>query len=496
MQIAARIDVLNADEMARIKEAMLGMLSEVGIWIECPEAVAMMERHGYRMDGHRLKPTPDETQAFINNYAHAPLREASRPQGEIDRGRNEVVPGRKQFSIGTVNVCIFDYDTQRVRRGNLGDSRKAALFANGLECIGSVNPVVVPAEVHPELALLAAQVEVCKFSRKAGAFNPGPHLTPRNLPFWEEMGYLAAGGRESCEKHPVLGLAGFDMSSPMRLSKFCTDRTRISMKFRKLGGSVSSLPLQGLNAMVTVAGGVAQSLAEVLGGGMFLEMIEKEMTGATHYAFRFAPGFVPVDMRCARKACSGVENTLAHIALSQMTEFLGLPVSRRNYGSGKTEAKLWGVQSGSERTLNTVFPLLAGLGWGPSVGDMFSEEYFSFEQAIMDLDLYGMANRIIEGVRVDGDALNLGVFKEGIAAGLFTGLEHTAANFRTEMYLPQLASRESYAQWDDEGRKTLEEKAHERVVEILARAEPDPKYPPEVLREMERLLERFKEAFA
>jgi len=126
---------------------------------------------------------------------------------------------------------------------------------------------------------------------------------------------------------------------------------------------------------------------------------------------------------------------------------------------------------------------------------MCTNDYFSFEQAIIDFEFHEMGNRIIEGVRVDDNALDFEVFKEGVAAGLFTALEHTAANYRTELYLPKLASRESYTQWDNGGRKSIEEKAHERVVAILKKAQPEPKYPPDLLKEMDKLLERFKQDF-
>lgn len=486
MQTAAKVDVLSPDEMWKIKQTMLRMLHEMGILIECPEAAAMMQRHGYRMAGQRLKPTPDETLAFINNYAHSPARKPA-------RRRDELVPFPKKFGLGVCDVNILDWDTKQKRRGTLEDTRQAALLANELEYIGGLHVVVLPAEIHPELAEIAAIVEASKYTPKVSGIGGGQQLTPRNLQYREELGQLIAGGPQA---YQGLGLAGFDMSSPMKLSKFCTDRTRLTMKYKRLGGSSTTLPLQGLTGMVTLAGCIAQSLAETLGGGMFLEMIEKEMTGAAHYAFRMSPSFVPADMRTMREACSAVENTLAHIAIDQMLECLGLPLMKYNYGGGKTESKLWDAQCGFEKMLNTVFPLLGGIGWGPYfLGEMCTNEYFSFEQVLIDYEMSAMGNRILEGIRVDDTALDFEVFKAGVAAGLFTALEHTGEYYRSELYLPNLTSRESYTQWDNNGRKLLEEKAHAQIVEILKKAQPQPKYPPELLKEMDKMLERFKKDF-
>ncbi|MBI3946229.1 MAG: trimethylamine methyltransferase family protein [Armatimonadetes bacterium] len=486
MKTQSRIDVLDDGEKARIKQTMLQMLHQVGIWIECPEVVAMMKRHGYRMEGHRLKPTPDETTAFLDNYARNSTRKPP--------GRHAERSPIKTVTLGLADVAILDWETRRKRRGRLDDARTSALFANGLDYVNSLYITVLPADVPSDLAAIAFIVEASKYTRKAPGFGGGQQLTARNHKYWEAMGCVLAGGREAYMKNPGMGLQGFDMSSPMKLTKFVTDRTRLLMQYKKLGGGVTTLPLQGLTGMVTLAGCIAQSLAETFGGGMFLEMVEKEMTGTAHYAFRMNPSFVPADLRFAREACSALENTLGHIAISQMMEHLNLPDQRQNYGPGKSESKLWDAQCGYEKMLNTVFPLLAGLNWGPVYpGELATNEYFSFEQAIIDYELLEMGNRIIEGVRVDDNALDLDAFKEGVEAGIFSGLMHTAQSFRGELYLPKLASRESYAQWDKAGRKTIEERAHERVVQVFQKAEPRPKYSPDLQKELEKLLASFME---
>jgi len=485
MHLKSRIDVLEPREQEQIKQTMLTMLHEVGIFVECQEVVASLKRHGYRMDGQRLKPTPEETLAFLDRYAHAPTRQATIP-------RDTMLPA-KAHVLGLADVSILDWETKRKRRGCLDDARRSALFVNGLENT-QLYITALPGEIHPELAAIAAIVESSKYTAKVAGFGGGQQATPANIKYWEAMGCVVAGGMEAYLRNPHLRLRGFDMSSPMKLSKFCTDRNRMLMKYKRLGGAVTTLPLQGLTGMVTLAGCVAQSLAETIGGGLYMEMVEKEMTGSAHYAFRMSPSLVPADLRFMREACSAVENTLGHIAIAQMQEYLGLPVTRTNYGSGKSESKWWDVQDGFEKMLNRVFPLLAGLGWG-ALGEMATNEYFSFEQALLDLEMIGMGNRMIEGVRVDGNALDVEVFRQGVAAGLFAGLEHTAENYRAELYLPQLASRDSYTQWDHAGRRAIEERAHARVEEIIRTAEPQPKYPPDVQRDLEKLLAGFQREF-
>lgn len=488
MKLASRVEVLNTEEKARIKQTAFRMLHEVGILIECPEAAAMMKRHGYRMDGQRLKPTPAQTQLFVHNYARL-------NSCRTGYARDEIVP-RPRRTLGVADINILDWDLKQKRRGRLEDARTAGLFANGLDRVGNVYVVALPAEVHPELAAMAAIIEAARYTPKVGRISGGQQLTPRNLKHYEAMARLVAEGTAEDKHTPLFSLAGFDMSSPMRLSKFATNRTRMTMRFRCLGGSSTTLPLQGLTGPVSLAGCIAQSLAETFGGGMFLEMIEREMVGEPRYAFKMLPSFVPADMRHMREACSAVENTLGHIAIDQMLEYLTLPIAKYNYGRGKTEAKLWDVQNGYEKMLNMVFPLLGGIGWGPSaIGEMCTNDYFSFEQAIIDCELIAMGERIMQGITVDDAALDMEAFKQGAAQDVFTNLEHTVEHYREELFLPELASRESYEKWDQGGRLAIEEKAHQRVVEILEKAEPEPKYDAGLLAEMDALCKRFAKDF-
>ena len=71
--------------------------------------------------------------------------------------------------------------------------------------------------------------------------------------------------------------------------------------------------------------------------------------------------------------------------------------------------------------------------------------------------------------------------------GSYLSEEHTVKFFRQELFFPRMFRRQTIEQWLKSGGKMIHEVAHERVMEILAKAGPV-ELPPGVDTEMERAL--------
>lgn len=480
MKTKAKIEVLNESEMEQIKGFILKLLDEVGCWVEDPDALRLFKRHGYRVEKERVYSSPEQTMRFIHAYGKARHRNDEIPRGTLLKDQGAY--------IGVSDVHIFDWNLKQKRKGTLQDTAQAALVVNHLDYVGSMGMVVQPHEIHPQLRAIAAFVEGAKNTPKVG-FASTDQLTPENAKYYLQMGYLVAGGKDRFLKEPLFGV-GVDMLSPLKLPKFSSDRIQFGLE--NIGGvRISTCVLQGMTGMVTLASIVGQVFAETLFGGMYVELLEKER-GCSRYNFRMnGNAFVAADMRTMREACGTIENSLAHIAMNQMEEYLGLPQSKYYYGVVHTESKIPDIQAGYEKMATCLFPLLAGLTWGHCLGELCTNDYFSLEQVIIDHEIVEMTRRAAYGVNVSGDALDIEVFKEGVAEGMFTGLKHTVDNFRRESFLPELGSRDFYAQWAQD-RTSIEEKAHARIEEILKVARPAPKYEAPMLKDMENLLKNFE----
>jgi trimethylamine--corrinoid protein Co-methyltransferase len=76
-------------------------------------------------------------------------------------------------------------------------------------------------------------------------------------------------------------------------------------------------------------------------------------------------------------------------------------------------------------------------------------------------------------------------------SGSYIGELETSRQFRKELYIPSLFSREPYDTWEKEGRRLAIERARERALDILAKHQPRQVEPA-----VEGELLAFKEAVA
>ena len=83
-----------------------------------------------------------------------------------------------------------------------------------------------------------------------------------------------------------------------------------------------------------------------------------------------------------------------------------------------------------------------------------------------------MIRRVLDGVTVTDDTMAVDVIRQVAQGGDFLSQEHTVRYFRQEMFFPKLFKRLAIDEWTNAGSKMIHEVAHERVLEILAKAGP------------------------
>jgi trimethylamine--corrinoid protein Co-methyltransferase len=89
---------------------------------------------------------------------------------------------------------------------------------------------------------------------------------------------------------------------------------------------------------------------------------------------------------------------------------------------------------------------------------------------------------------VDDETLALDVIAELGPTGDYMGHDHTLRHFRDPFY-SSLADKGTHSQWVDRGATTMEERAAERVDELLRTHEPEP-LPADVQKDLGRIVER------
>ena len=99
----------------------------------------------------------------------------------------------------------------------------------------------------------------------------------------------------------------------------------------------------------------------------------------------------------------------------------------------------------------------------------------SYEQLVIDDEIFGMIFRAAKGIDVDEGKLAADVIVKVVKeSSNFLEQKHTLKHFQSEYFRPKLASKDARARWEKLGSKSIVEVARERVKKILAEHQPLP----------------------
>jgi trimethylamine--corrinoid protein Co-methyltransferase len=124
---------------------------------------------------------------------------------------------------------------------------------------------------------------------------------------------------------------------------------------------------------------------------------------------------------------------------------------------------------------------------GPGMLDF--ESCQSLEKLVLDNEICGMTLRMIEGIEPKEDFPSLPRFEELLKEKHLLISKHTMRYLKEEFCLPgPVIDRANRARWQEEGGKTLLERAHSEVEKLIREYVPS-RLPPESKKELTKLME-------
>ena len=222
---------------------------------------------------------------------------------------------------------------------------------------------------------------------------------------------------------------------------------------------VYSMAIAGATSPVTLAGTVAQGVAEFLGIATALQVAAP----GARLIFCFGSGVL--DMRRTTFALGSLESGLMAAMATEVGHHIGVPVLCPGLS---TDAKHAGIQAGYEKAMKAATVCAAGpdivTGWGL----LDSHNTMSLPQSVIDNEMAGMLRRLNAPVEVSDATLGAAAVAAAGPGGGFLGQKDTARRIRAgEHFMPAVADRLSYEKWADEGG---DEYAHAcELVETAAR---------------------------
>lgn len=468
---------LGESEIEKIHYASVKILEEEGVLIHEQDFLKFLDEAGATIDYSRKRAKMPS--ALVDEcLKKAPKQitcHARDPNHDVTFGDRQIYA---HPTGGTVNV--LDVDSGKARPATLKDVEDLTKAVDALPNIHTQVMIANPSDVPERLRDIYAIDALLRNTGKN--FDASPY-SDASFSYMVEM-IKAVQGEEELRKKPIVTIS----VSPTSPLQFSTEVTKIVVRATRYNLPLAILPcpVAGATSPVTLAGTLVQENAEMLAGITVVQLLNPGNP------VQYSPRCIPLDMRTGQ-ACYGIEATMMNVGCAQLAEYYNLPCDV--YGLD-TDSKILDEQAGIERAMAGLLPALAGADSLSGAGCLESGLTTSYEQLVIDNEIFAMIFRAAKGVSVNEEMLAVDVIAKVLReSSNFLEQKHTLNHFRTEHFMPALASREARARWEKTGSKSLAETARERVKKILAEHQPLP-LDRDVNKEIERILKTATKALA
>ncbi|MEM1387487.1 MAG: trimethylamine methyltransferase family protein [Pseudomonadota bacterium] len=457
----APTEPLDEEGCAAVHDTAMRILEEIGIEFLNAEACAIFRKAGAIVDGNKVR----IDRAFVTDMiARAPSQFTLTPRNPA----RELTLGGRQLLFGNVSSPpnYWSLETGKVQ-GNRHTCQVLLKLSQAFNCIHFIGGYPVePVDIHPSIRHLDALFDKLTLTDKV------PHIYSLGRERVEdglELVRRSGGWSEEAFRASPKVFTNINSTSPLKHDDPMIDG---SLRCIRRGQAVVVTPftLAGAMAPVTMAGAVAQSLAEALSA---LALFQYDTPGCACAIGTFTSN---VDMRSGAPAFGTPEYMRATQMTGQMARFYGLPlrssgVCAANVPDGQamweTSNSLWSaVQAGANMVYHAAGWLEGGLIASP-------------EKLVMDCEVLQMIQRYFEPeiVATGADDLAFDAVREVGSSGHFFGVDHTQERYETAFYQPFTSDWRNFEAWSLDGAVWTAERAHHISNRILESFEAPPMEP-------------------
>lgn len=358
-----------------------------------------------------------------------------------------------------VGVATIDLETGARRGSTLKDVADSAKIVDYLPMLHMYNPLVTPLEVPKHAHTVhefMASLENCEKHFTTGS------TYQRDEAIYEiKMAEAVAGGPKELRRRPIISSLSCT-TSPMVLGM----TTDAAIEFSRAGCPplLMAMPLVGATAPMTVAG------ATLLGNAQVIALATVLQLAAPGSPLCYSTEPMAMDVQSGLFEGLYPAADMVRAAHVQMAKHYGIPIFVGGWG---TCSKVPDVQAGYEKAFSAFLCYLSGADMTSGPGMLENWTVLSFEQLIIDHEMFTMMADILKGFPVDNDSMPLDVIMKVGHEGHYMGEKHTLDHFR-QMWQPMVTDGQTYATWKAAGSKNAVDHARDRAKEILKTHVPGP----------------------
>ncbi len=470
------IEPLGPEGIEAVHEGAMRILEEIGIEFYNQEAIGILRKAGCTISGDNVRMDRDFVMEMVGKAPSKFTITPRNPEHQIEIGGRTILFGNVSSPPNYWDMEIGKKvpGTRRMCQ----DLLKLTQYFNCVHFAGGYP--VEPVDIHASIRHLDVLYDKLTLTDKAmHAYSLGKERVEDVM----EMVRIAGGlSHEEFEATPRM-YTNINSTSPLKHDHPMIDGC---LRLARRGQAIVVTPftLAGAMAPVTMAGAVAQSLAEAL---CAIALFQYVRPGIPCVIGTFTSN---VDMKSGAPAFGTPEYMRSTQMTGQMARYYGLPmrssgVCAANVPDGQsvweTSNSLWAaVQSGTNMVYHAAGWLEGGLIASP-------------EKFIMDCEILQQIQRYMqpELTATGPDDIALEAIRSVGNDGHFFGIQHTQDRYTTAFYQPFLSDWKNFEAWEAAGGIWTAERAHRMFKEIVNNFEA-PKMDEAIREELAEFVERRK----
>ena len=435
---------LDEDGIARIHNAAMRVLEEIGIVFLNEEACSILRKAGCDVgDDQNVRMSRDFVMEMIG---HAPSQFDITPRNPD----HKLTIGGRHMAFVNVSSPPNVMDLERGHRvGDFESFKDLLKFTQYFNCVHVAGGYPVePVDVHASIRHLDCLFEKLTLTDKVvHAYSLGSERVEDVL----EMARIATGMDEAEFFSKCRIYTNINSSSPLKHDWPMLDG---AMRFARRGQMVSVTPftLAGAMAPVTMPGAVVQFVAEGLAAIALLQYINP---GTPCVLGSFTSN---VDMKSGAPAFGTPEYVRATQISGQMARFYGLPLRASNAcaANAPDAQAMWESMNSIWAAINSNVNLVYhAAGW--LEGGLIA----SYEKFVMDCEVLQQVQRYFDPMltEISEETLAVEAIRDVGPQGHFFGADHTQKRYENAFYTPFLSDWRNFEAWAEDGATWTSERA-------------------------------------
>ena len=439
--------VLREEEIMRIHETSLRVLSDVGMKVLDDNLCGILSRKGLSVDsGDQLVRFPREMVA--DALAAAP---ESFPLYDRTGSAIELKPGNTLPTVYSNAIKVWDWNTKQVRPSTMDDLTACVRLADAIDEIAIACPVCLPGDVPKDDQMLHAMCILMQNSIKPN------EIAPQSLAeaaLWTEAADIAEQSLPAEKRSSLLILVS--PTSPLQVDPNTCEVIRHAARHNH-PMLIGPCPMAGATSPVTMVGTAVQNHAEFLGMLTIVQLLSEGIPAV------YGGSAGPIDMRSGLLSYGAAERNTMLCANIDIANYFHLP---HFSSAGTVDSASPDIQAGQSKALAWLTRLMKGGTLGIWFGSLLTGTTVAPEQIVLDADLFRAVKSMLKGMAVDDERLAYEAIKRVGPGGSFLADEHTLSWMRDEYYYSDLVNH------DGESGLSMLDRAHEKVEQILADYQP------------------------